>query len=712
MTGLLIFVTLNVAFWAGVGALVADRSGSDALEDTLAVAVAGFACMVVVLEALGTIGLINRTTITLACSAMAAAGFFRYRSASSVPAGTGSSRVSGAAMEISWTAALACVVIGLAVWASLAHVLAGLVFPVEPVSDAPIYHLPFAWQWWRSGRLLLVPTPFGEEAAPYFPANGDLWLTWLLATGGGPLVKVGQWPFLALAAAALYAVARRIDHQSLAPVVAPLLWVGLPIVLAQSNIANIDLIWSTFLFVAVYFLLLWIESPDRHGRRLLWWFALSCGIVIGTKLVGALFVLPLLLLAVVVAVRRAAPLRQLGWLSCGVLLPCGFWYARNVWLTGNPLYPMQISAFGHVIAAGWFDRSAMMATAYHLPPAGWRFFANRLVLVSGLTGLALVVVGVTSGLVGALDRTRDRAAREALALCSTLALAQAALYWFVLPYNTQERFLSPALGLALVPLTGLAAGPARDRETAWQRQEQPIVQAVLFALAGWQVLGRLSFSVSLPLVIIAAGVALRWMPRARWFTAGAIIVVGCCFLVWPTLRALNGQPLLRFYPRAGFAARLLPGWEILERSVPATGARVAYAGTNLPYYLAGIGHRNDVEYVNIDHHPDWLPHDYHRERLRRGQSGLAADPWPQWYRSTANYDAWLANLRRRGIDFVFIARENRHGRLEVNAGMLPSFPIERRWADAHPESFVDIGPFEYPADIIPWVRVYRLTAAR
>jgi hypothetical protein len=318
--------------------------------------------------------------------------------------------------------------------------------------------------------------------------------------------------------------------------------------------------------------------------------------------------------------------------------------------------------------------------------------------VLGLAGLSLVVVSVTTGLVGALDRTRDRAVRTVLALSSTLALVQATLYWFVLPYNTQERFLSPALGLALVPLAGLAA-------------DTPILQAALFALAGWQFYGRVSPAVLLPLSIAAAGAALAWMPRARWLTAGALIVVGGYFSVRPALVALDEQPFLRFYPRAGFAARLLPGWETLERSVPSTGARIAYAGTNLPYYLFGIGQRNQVEYVNINDHPDWLPHDYHRERLRGGQTGLATDPWPQWYRSNADYGAWIANLRRRRIDFVFIARENRHGRLDGTPGALPSFPIERTWADAHQESFVDLGPFEYPADTVPWVRVYRLTAA-
>jgi hypothetical protein len=333
-----------------------------------------------------------------------------------------------------------------------------------------------------------------------------------------------------------------------------------------------------------------------------------------------------------------------------------------------------------------------------VPATEWLFFANRLGLVSGLAGLALVVLGVTTGLVRALDRTRDRAARAAFAVCSMLALVQAALYWLVLPYNTQERFLSSALGFALVPLASLAA-------------DTPFLHAALFALAGWQFRGRVSPAVLLPLSIVATGLSLKWTTRAPWLAAGALLVTSGYLSVRPELLALDEQAFPRFYPRAGFAARLLPGWQTLERSVPSTGATIAYAGTNLPYYLLGVGQRNHVEYVNINSHPDWLPHDYHRERLRRGETGLASTPWPQWYRSVADYDAWVRNLRRRRIDFVFIARENRHGRVDA-AGVLPPFPIERTWADAHPETFVDLGPFEYPTDTVPWVRVYRLAAAR
>ena len=86
-----------------------------------------------------------------------------------------------------------------------------IVMPVKVVSDGPIYHLYFAARWWKAGRLFLIATPFGENAATYFPADGDLWFTWLMVGWGGDrLAKVGQVPFLLVAAMAAYAIARRL----------------------------------------------------------------------------------------------------------------------------------------------------------------------------------------------------------------------------------------------------------------------------------------------------------------------------------------------------------------------------------------------------------------------------------------------------------------------------------------------------------------------
>ena len=65
------------------------------------------------------------------------------------------------------------------------------------------------------------------------------------------------------------------------------------------------------------------------------------------------------------------------------------------------------------------------------------------------------------------------------------------------------------------------------------------------------------------------------------------------------------------------------GWQRLERLPGSAGSRVAYAGTNIPYYLFGKDLRNEVRYVNIDRHRDWLLHDYHREAMAQGRGHLA-----------------------------------------------------------------------------------------
>ena len=99
--------------------------------------------------------------------------------------------------------------IALVLWAIAYLGMQSLLLPVKVVSDGPIYHLYFAVRWWKAGRLFLVASPFGESAATYFPANGDLWFTWLMVSWGGDrLAQVGQAPFLLAAALASYGLAR------------------------------------------------------------------------------------------------------------------------------------------------------------------------------------------------------------------------------------------------------------------------------------------------------------------------------------------------------------------------------------------------------------------------------------------------------------------------------------------------------------------------
>lgn len=158
----------------------------------------------------------------------------------------------------------------------------------------------------------------------------------------------------------------------------------------------------------------------------------------------------------------------------------------------------------------------------------------------------------------------------------------------------------------------------------------------------------------------------------------------------------------RFYP---VFPEYYRGWLAFDARCGPKGARVAYAGTDLPFYLMGVGLRNDVRYVNVDRHPDWLLHDYQREAIA---SGVGPETWnhprPGWDRVHPDYDSWLANLRSRGIQLLVVTRAN-PAEGPHNIADPQGFPIERGWADGHPESFETLyGASEGD----PQFRLYRL----
>jgi hypothetical protein len=147
-------------------------------------------------------------------------------------------------------------------------------------------------------------------------------------------------------------------------------------------------------------------------------------------------------------------------------------------------------------------------------------------------------------------------------------------------------------------------------------------------------------------------------------------------------------------------------WQWMDGHVK--GARVAYAGNNLPYPLLGAQLENRVSYVNIDHHMDWRFHDYdlmhrrHRpgalpEGMLAVSSGMLeplAEP-PQWQadavrpryeRMEGERDAWVQNLRATGVSFLFVSALSPYD-IDYMWHDADGFPIENEWARLEPQTF-------------------------
>ena len=338
--------------------------------------------------------------------------------------------------------------------------------PVKVVSDGPIYHLYFAARWWKAGRIFLIATPFGENAATYFPAVGDLWFTWLMVGWGGDrLARVGQAPFLMAAAMAAYAIARRLGADRSSAMVAACWFASTPPLLLFSFEPNVNSIFIAGYLLAAYFFLRYALGDDGLPSLILG--GLAAGGALGTKAVGVVFVPILLLLGDAVGRLAAGIVRSSGdgaWrmIVLTPLVMAGYWYGRNALLTGNPLYPLQVEAFGRVWLAGWYGPEAMRAERLlSLVP--------RLAVAGRHPGRdPRPEAGCRSG----WPRSRGPGGgagaigdgRGGSGVAPALAVANVALFWICIPYRTEQRFMLQAVGLAVVPL---AMTLQRSRVLRW-----------------------------------------------------------------------------------------------------------------------------------------------------------------------------------------------------------------------------------------------------
>ena len=313
-----------------------------------------------------------------------------------------------------------------------------------------------------------------------------------------------------------------------------------------------------------------------------------------------------------------------------------------------------------------------------------------------------------------------------------LACLHIALFWVVNPYQTQDRFLFAGFAFLAVPVALVL-----DR---WPVLSGPFVvllglhlivgpAALAKFLFGWfgidlggqtfplppalPIFGRLPFDqnpdlqgrvILLAALSVSASLVVATFWRGR-FEAGRrqmIIIVlsglvaagGVAGRAWLNRLALQkfAQSLYRsafrvralyFYPVApqiGYTA----GWLALE-DASARPMRVAYAGTNLPFYLFGQRLENQVRYVNVNEHAAFRMHDYHRLFTSHGEP-LAVNSTPDWDRREADESAWLGNMHNQRIDLLFIGYTNAAGG-EHNFYDADGFPIERTWADRHPDIF-------------------------
>jgi hypothetical protein len=506
---------------------------------------------------------------------------------------------------------------------------------------------------------------------------------------------------------------------------------------------NVDTIFVAGYLLAAYFFLRFARAEGDISALVLG--ALAAGAALGTKAVAVVFIPPLLALPIGAILVQSGPARTKVVRALVIaffpLASGGYWFIRNGLLTGNPLYPLEVRVLGRTLLSGWYGPGAMQTSPYYLPLADWRALGDILLAVLDPRLVPLWIFSLAAG--WTLKGSTPLETRRWTAVFALMAVLNVVLYWVCIPYRTQQRFMLQALGLAVVPLA-----TTLDRRP-WLRAAAVVLVSLHlltpetwpFATheqdVPWDLTRSIPNAVGSTVPLFSRiELAFRAPESQRttvglWSLAATGLVAVLMVWAWSRRSAPQNRPMrgavFALAATATFLAlgfldlwlgpngfdtrfRFFPpfldfyrGWLQLDAWSGSTGSRVAYAGTNIPYYLLGNGLRNEVRYINIDRHRDWLLHDYHREARALGQ-GSWPNSRPGWDRIQPNFPAWLENLAAERIELLVVTRVNPAEGIH-NVADAENFPIERQWAESHPDRFK---PLYGQRERDPWFRLFRV----
>ena len=620
----------------------------------LAEAVIGIAALVVVSELLGAVGVFTRWWLAAACAVIAIGTVAALRRR--VVARGGSVAAAGADLAapspgvLPVAAAAVAIALTLVPWKD--GTLAALHHGMSEY-DTLAYHMPFAARFAQDASVTGIQYVWNDPVS-FYPANSELiHAVGIVLFGRDLLSPVLNLGWLGLALLAGWCIGRPWGIGP-ATISATALVASVNVmVFSQAGSANNDIAGLAFVLAAVAFVL---TAPRLRGAHVL--AALAAGLAVGTRLSLWAPVLALSVVAIVGTGRGQRRATAGWWIAAGVV-GSGFWYARNLVATGNPLpwLGLKLDGLLNLHSTGPPPTGTTSLASYITDPA---FIKAHLVpqLASAFGGrwwlvLGLAVAGVGVGL----------AARAAVMVRPLAFVVLAGLVAYVFTpataagpdanlfgYNT--RYAVPAIALGVIVLV-LALS---------RLGVQPLGLVLGLLLAVIVVVPfHLSAAVLVAVVLVASTTAVvaggaRAAPRHARGAGLVLLGLAVVGVGWREQRTY-------FHDRYRGAMLGEPVEPIYAALAGVSHARIAVAGFYLTYPLYGVTATNRVDYPSSRSGGS-------RFTLRSGCS------------------TWLLALSEGHYDYVVTARQGR--------GEPPAAVWTRRYPGAHellasPPGFVRLG---------------------
>lgn len=265
-------------------------------------------------------------------------------------------------LTIGWDVVATAAILVVFVWARA----------VKPPSgfDVLAYHFPYTVSWIKLGWAAPFYTAFSGPVG-YYPGILELLTVPVcnLTSSGFLYNGINLFSF-ALLAGCVAVIAKRMELRP-SLVVFFLAVFMLTSKVNRKNLGNgyTDLFLAAAVITSVFFLDRFF-SRKRFGD--LAGSALMMGIAVGTKYAGLLYGGVFLIYVLL----RSRPIRTVGFAALFMAIPGLFWYLRNLFITGSPVYPQGLGVGEFVLFPGQNAANATQLLVMHLadPQYLWRFF--------------------------------------------------------------------------------------------------------------------------------------------------------------------------------------------------------------------------------------------------------------------------------------------------------------------------------------------------
>jgi hypothetical protein len=308
--------------------------------------------------------------------------------------------------------------------------------PIPPVAtDALVYHLPTAVQWIATHRLGIYPTWYWNPAASYSPGTGAVFMAWWMAPAGNDVfVRFVQLPPLLLIFFLVVRMCRLLGcSRAISGLIAIAAALSRPL-FSEALFPKDDLYVTAFVAAA----LVALADKCMRDRLAPWRAGVAAGFVLASKYT-VLLVCPLFLFMIDAPWRARWRWRQ--WcIAIGLVLAMALpWYARNIALTGNPLFPVDVNLFGlHLPGLFGVERDRQLSTAGGI----WKMLAQTYHSLP-----PVLIVLLLAGWVGAWAAAGRSVLREPLPRAVVLGSAAVLSLFFITSPHHEVRYLFPLIVL-------------------------------------------------------------------------------------------------------------------------------------------------------------------------------------------------------------------------------------------------------------------------